>query len=59
MTTLDWREFEASIREECQLAIARWIKRNPKRQADALAFHECYAELDGVITIPQLGDQRC
>ena len=55
MTKLDWREFEASIREECQLAIARWMKRNPKRKAYAIAFHECYAEMDGVITIPQLG----
>jgi len=55
MTKLDWREFEASIREECQLAISRWMKRNPNRQAYAIAFHECYAEMDGVVTIPKLG----
>ncbi len=50
----DWKQLEEVLTTESTLGMNRWIKRNASRQAYAMAFHECYSELDGVITIPQL-----
>lgn len=50
----NWKELEDALTLEATLGIDRWIRRNPDKQAFAAAFHECYSELDGVITIPQL-----
>lgn len=50
-----WRELESTIAVVAEEAVVAWMKKNPKQRAYAFAFHECYRELDGVITIPQLG----
>ncbi|MFO0976301.1 MAG: hypothetical protein U0996_07860 [Planctomycetaceae bacterium] len=50
----DWKQLEEVLTTEATLGMNRWIKRNASRHAYAMAFHECYSELDGVITIPQL-----
>jgi hypothetical protein len=54
----DWKELEASITTEAMQAIDRWMKRHPRKQAYAVAFHECYCEPDDHHD-SAAGDQRC
>ncbi len=51
----DWQQLESTIADVAENAVVAWMKKNPSQRAYAFAFHECYRELDGVITIPQLG----
>lgn len=52
---LDWTAFEASFAETAEAAIEKWFAKNSKQHVYAIAFHECYSELDGTIAIPSLG----
>lgn len=51
---LDWKDLETVLTEESEKALQKWMKRYSVQHPYAFAFHECYSELDGLITIPQL-----
>ena len=51
----DWLNLESTISDVAEKAVEAWMKKNPNQLAYAFAFHEYYRELDGIITIPQLG----
>ncbi len=51
----DWSAFESTFAETAISAVHRWMNKNRKQHVYALAFHECYSELDGWIAIPSLG----
>ncbi len=51
---MDWKALEAAWIAESQSAIEKWMRKNPKHQAYAFAFHECYRELDAQIAFPWL-----
>ncbi len=51
----EWTAFEAAFVETAEAAIDKWFTKNSKQHVYAIAFHECYCELDGPIVIPSLG----
>ncbi len=51
----DWTAFETAFAETAETAIDKWFAKYPKQHPYAIAFHECYSELDGPISIPSLG----
>ncbi len=51
----DWTAFENALVETAEAAIDKWFAKYPKQHPYAIAFHECYCELDGPIAIPSLG----
>ena len=50
----DWPAFEAAFIETAETSIDKWFTKNSKQHVYAIAFHECYSELDGGIAIPSL-----
>ncbi len=51
----DWTAFETAFVETAEAAVEKWLTKNSKQHVYAIAFHECYCELDGPIAIPSLG----